>query len=458
MNLNDTKRQKTKQLELPLMDRGEALKGQRSVELSTMSHQNENSGADDLMSQVVSRENMKRALKRVQKNKGSAGVDGMSLGKLKSYLITHWREVREELLKGSYQPKPVKRVEIPKPSGGIRQLGIPSVLDRLIQQAILQVLQPLFDPLFSDQSYGFRPNRSAHQAIETARNYIAIGKTWVVDVDLENFFDRVNHDMIMGRVAKRIKDKHLLKLIRKYLEAGIMANGVVMAKRDGAPQGGPLSPLLANILLDDVDKELEKRGHFFVRYADDNNVYVGSKRAAERVMTFLTERYAKLKLKVNAKKSRVRSVWRSQFLGFSFWRAAGGAVKVRVSKKSWKKMKDKIRKLTSRTIGQSLDQVAIPVKKYLGGWKEYFQLAETPGVFATYDSWIRRRLRMIRVKQWKRGRTAFRILREAGTPLVSAATTAGMMHSWWAAANTRAVHYVMSKAYFDSLGVPQLAK
>jgi RNA-directed DNA polymerase len=462
MNLDDIDRQKSSgrepmQLELRLGEQGEARGNQRSVEISTAVHDHESSGKDPLMERVVERSNLQEALKRVKRNKGSAGIDGMSVKELPAYLVKNWERVREELLAGRYRPQPVKKVEIPKPTGGVRQLGIPTVLDRFIQQAILQVLQPRFDPTFSEHSYGFRPGRSAHDAVKSAQGYIQEGRNWVVDVDLEKFFDRVNHDILMERLARRITDKRLLKLIRRYLNAGIMADGVVIERNEGTPQGGPLSPLLANVLLDEVDKELEKRGHAFVRYADDGNVYVRSKRAAEDVMAMLKKQYAKLRLKVNETKSRVRRVWQSQFLGYSFWKDQTG-VKRRVSAKALNRLKERVRELSSRTAGRNIEQTTERLKDYLIGWKEYFRLSETPGILTEVDGWIRRRLRMIRVKQWKCGTTAFRELRRKGVSRVTAAACAGSMSSWWKAAGSRAMALALPNSYFDALGLPHLGR
>ena len=359
VDLEKAMRQESRQLELPLEDRGEAPKVEGSGEAGTVAHGDERSGSEHLlMEEVVGRANLVGALKRVRQNKGSPGIDGMSVEELPEYLRRHWGEIRQRLLAGTYQPKPVRRQEIPKSGGGVRELGIPTVLDRFIQQAILQVLQPRFDPTFSRHSHGFRPGRRAHDAVGEAQQYIQEGRRWVVDVDLEKFFDRVNHDVLMGRLAKRIEDKAMLRILRRYLEAGVMANGVVMERHMGTPQGGPLSPLLANVLLDEVDKELELRGHAFVRYADDCNVYVRSRRAGQRVMQALRHLYGKLRLQVNEEKSAVARVWDRQFLGYSFWVAAGKVVKRRVSKKALTKFKERVRQITSRSGGRSLQQVA----------------------------------------------------------------------------------------------------
>lgn len=336
-------------------------------------------------------------------------------------------------------------------------MGIPTAVDRMIQQMVLNVLQPVFDRTFSEHSYGFRPGRNAQQAVKAARRYIQEGRKWVVDVDLEKFFDRVNHDILMSRLAKRIKDKRVLGLIRRYLEAGVMAHGVVVERWEGTPQGGPLSPLLANLLLDEVDKELEKRGHAFVRYADDGNVYVRSEAAALGVMATLKRLYAGLRLKINEAKSGVNRARDSQYLGYSFWMAKG-IVRHCVSRKALKVMKERVRRITSRNGGRSLEETAKELKAYLTGWKEYFQLAETPGVFAGLDSWIRRRMRMARLKQWKRGRTIYRELRVAGVSAKAAASVSAYPCGWWRMAGTSALNVAMPNSYFLKLGVPRLAE
>lgn len=348
----------------------------------------------DLMEKVVSRQNLLVALKRVRKNKGSPGIDGMTVDELSDHLREHWPALREKLLVGNYLPSAVRRQLIPKSGGGMRELGIPTVLDRFIQQALLQILQPLFDPSFSPHSYGFRPNRSAHQAVKAAREYVQQGRRIVVDVDLAKFFDRVNHDILMGRLAKRIADKTMMGLIRRYLEAGVLANGVVVERHEGTPQGGPLSPLLANVLLDETDKELERRGYAFVRYADDCNVYVRSKRAGERVMRLLRRLFGKLRLQINEEKSAVASALNRQFLGFALWNASGETIKHCVSRKALAAMKLRVRQLTRRNRGRSLRQIAQDLRGYLIGWKNYFRLAETPKIFRTLDGWIRHRLRV----------------------------------------------------------------
>ena len=365
MSLEGKWPQMSRQLELPLAGRGEAPRGKRSEEEPTATHGNERSGASDLMERVVSRPNLQAALKRVRKNKGSPGIDGMTVEELPGYLRTRWPALRDQMLAGAYQPSPVKEQLIPKSGGGMRKLGIPTVLDRFIQQAILQVLQPMFDPDFSEHSHGFRPGRRAHDAVREAQRYIQAGRKWVVDIDLKQFFDRVNHDVLMGKLAKRIGDRRILRLIRRYLEAGIMASGVVVERYEGTPQGGPLSPLLANVLLDEVDKELEKRGHAFVRYADDCNVYVQSRLAGERVMSTLRRQYAKLQLCVNESKSAIDLAWNRKILGYSFWVAPGRAVKMRASKKALGAMKERVRHITKRTGGRSMQQVAAALRSFL---------------------------------------------------------------------------------------------
>lgn len=407
------------------------------------------------MEAVVSRGNLLAALKRVRQNKGSPGVDGMTVGNLAAYLRETWVATRERLLLGHYAPMPVRRVEIPKSGGGMRELGIPTVLDRFIQQALLQVLQPLFDPTFSRNSYGFRPGRSAHQALVAARNLVQSGKRFVVDVDLEKFFDRVQHDVLMGRLEKRVKDPRILGLIRRYLETGVMLHGVVVERHEGTPQGGPLSPLLANVLLDEVDKELEKRGHGFVRYADDCNVYVASKRAGQRVLAFLRKRYGTLKLKVNESKSAVDLAVRRKILGYSMWRGPKGSVKLRVAPKALEVMKEKVRQITGRNGGRSVQKVVEELREYLPGWKNYFSLAETPGVFSSLDEWIRHRLRQLHLKQWKTGKTIFKELLARGVPEWVARGIAGNNRRWWQN-SCKNLNGALPNRYFDSLGLPRL--
>lgn len=444
-------------MELPLEDRGEAPTAERSGEAGPTTQGSVRSGLDNaLMEQVIERGNLLRALKRVQQNKGSPGVDGRTAEELTDYLHEHWPAIREQLLAGRYQPSVVKRVEIPKPGGGVRMLGIPTVLDRFIQQAVLQVLQPVIDPTFSESSFGFRPGRRAHDAVCQAQRFVQSGRRWVVDVDLEKFFDRVNHDVLMGLLGKRIADFRVLRLIRRYLQAGIMADGVVMDRHEGTPQGGPLSPLLANVLLDVVDKQLEQRGHRFVRYADDCNIYVKSKRAGRRVMSNLTTLYARLKLRINVEKSAVAPAKDRQFLGYSFWYAREGRVKRRVSPKALAKCRERLREITSRNGGSSFARVVAELRSYLTGWKAYFHLADTPGALSEVDKWLRRRLRMLIVKQCRRGTTLYRVLKRKGIPTRLATAAAAHCKRWWAMSAHGALNTAFPRAYFISLGIPLL--
>jgi group II intron reverse transcriptase/maturase len=380
----------------------------------------------------------------------------MTVGELSAHLAQHWPRIREDLLAGRFRPAPVRRHAIPKKDGGVRELGIPTVLDRLIQQCILHVLQPRLDPSFSQHSYGFRPGKRAHDAVCAAQRFIQEGRRWVVDVDLEAFFDRVNHDVLMGKLAKRIADRRLLGLIRRYLDAGIMASGVVVERQEGTPQGGPLSPLLANVLLDEVDKELEKRGHAFARYADDCNVYVRSKRAGERVMESLRRLFAKLRLRVNESKSAVARPQDRKFLGYSFWYAKGRMVKRRVARKALVAMKDRVRDITKRSGGRSMTSVIADLRSYLVGWKNYFQLADTPRIFGDLDQWIRHRLRAIHLKHWKHGRTIYRELVNRGLSSEAARTVASNRRRWWRNSGM-AINIALPAKHFDSLGLPRLA-
>jgi group II intron reverse transcriptase/maturase len=447
------------QMELALNDHGgEAAVAQRSGEAGRAVQEKERSGNHyPLMEQVVARENALVAFKRVRRNKGSPGIDGMTVEALEPYLREHWAAIREQLLAGSYRPSAVRQQPIPKSGGGVRTLGIPTVLDRFIQQLLLQVLQPIFDPTFSEHSHGFRPGRRAHDAVRKARQYIQGGRRWVVDVDLEKFFDRVNHDVLMGKLHNRIADRRVLRIIHRYLEAGMMVDGVVVERHEGTPQGGPLSPLLANVLLDDVDKALERRGHAFVRYADDCNVYVRSKRAGERVMAMLQRQYATLRLRINADKSAVARVWSRKFLGYSFWVAKGQVVKCRVAPQALEEMKQRVRQITGRSGGRSLTQVTHELGMFLRGWKEYFKLAETPSICAALDGWIHRRLRAMQLKQWKRGRTAFAALRARGLPEWLVVKGAGHGRRWWWAAGLGALQTAFPGRHFERLGVPRLA-
>jgi len=454
----DDKRQKN-QLELAFMEEGrseaptasgegtESSAGKRRTESPAI--------AEELMEEICGRENCKQALKRVKANKGSAGVDGMTVQQLPECLKQHWPAIREQLLSGTYVPQPVKRVEIAKPEGGVRKLGIPTVLDRFIQQAVMQVLQDRWDRTFSDHSYGFRPGRSAHQAVAQAQQYIAEGYRWVVDLDLEKFFDRVSHDKLVAKIAERVSDKRLLKLIRAFLRAGVMENGLVSPVDEGTPQGGPLSPLLSNIVLDEFDRELERRGLRFARYADDSNIYVRSRRAGERVMAsmsaFIT---TKLKLKVNQQKSAVARPWERKFLGFSF--TSNREPKRRIAPKAVIRFKERVRELTSRTRGISIERMAEELARYLKGWIGYFGKCQTSSVLRGLEEWTRRRLRSVIWKQWKRGTVRFAELRKRGVGKDLAAKTAGSAHGPWRLANSPALTIALPNAYFDSLGIPRL--
>jgi len=409
-----------------------------------------------LMEVVCNRENLWKALARVQANKGSPGVDGMTVHQLADYLKEQWPAIREQLLGGAYKPQPVKRVEIPKPDGGVRKLGIPTVLDRFVQQAVLQVLQEQWDPTFSEHSYGFRPGRSAHQAVAAVQQYMTEGLRWVVDLDLEKFFDRVNHDRLMAAVAHRVKDRRVLKLIRAFLNAGVMENGLVSPTDEGAPQGGPLSPLLSNLVLDELDRELVKRGHRFARYADDCNIYVRSERAGQRVMASVTQFITRrLKLKVNEAKSAVARPWGRKFLGFSF--TNGREPKRRIAPKARQRFKDRVRELTRRTRGISLPVMVNQLAEYLRGWRGYFSFCQTPSVLKDLDSWVRRRLRCVQWKQWKRGKRRFAELRRLGVGKDLAAQTAGSPHGPWRISRSPALSFALPDVFFVALGLPLLS-
>jgi RNA-directed DNA polymerase len=409
-----------------------------------------------LLQAALARQNLQRAWQRVKANKGAAGVDGLDIEQTGQLLRHHWPEIRQALLAGWYRPSPVRKVMIPKPGGGQRQLGIPTVLDRLIQQALLQVLQPIIDPSFSEHSYGFRPGRSAHQAVRTAQAYVQSGKRVVVDVDLAQFFDRVNHDILIGRLQGRIDDAGVIRLIRAYLNAGIMDGGVVTRRHMGTPQGGPLSPLLANILLDEVDKALEARGHSFVRYADDCRVFVGSQQAGQRVMALLRACYARLRLHINEAKSAITSAFGRKFLGYALWVAKGKEVKHAVAREAIADFKARVRQLTRRSGGRSMAEVVQRLRAYVLGWKAYFKLAQTPGVWHQLDEWLRHRLRAIQLRQWKRGRAMRRELKALGASDSVARQVAGNCHRWWRNSNG-VIKTVLTVAYFDRLGVPRLS-
>lgn len=408
-----------------------------------------------LMEQVLERSRMQAALKKVKSNKGAPGIDGMTVEELPAYLKENWQSIREQLLSGTYKPQPVRRVEIPKPGGGVRMLGIPTVLDRLIQQALQETLTPIFDPEFSEASYGFRPGRSAHQAVRKAQEYLREGRTHVVDMDLEKFFDHVNHDLLMRRVGRKVKDRRVMVLIRAYLDVGIMVNGICVRTEEGTPQGGPLSPLLANILLDDMDKELKSRGHRFVRYADDCNVYVRSRRAGTRVMESVKGYLEKrLKLKVNREKSAVDRPWKRKFLGFSFTRDK----RIRIAPKTLERFKEKVRDLTSRTWSIDMRSRVERLNQYLRGWLGYFQLAEIKKLVQQLDEWLRRRLRMGLLKQWKRSKTKRRKLTGLGIPGKWASLISGSRKGYWRLANSPQMKKALGLAYWQGQGLLSLAE
>ena len=441
--------------------RAQAMSGEaviRSVSDEALRPRGEtDSTGQGLLYRALARGNLQRAWKRVKANKGAAGVDGLSIEQTAERLLTEWAGIRAQLLSGLYRPSPVRRVMIAKPDGSQRELGIPTVTDRLIQQALLQVLQPLLDPGFSEHSYGFRPGRRAHDAVLAAQAYVQSGRRIVVDVDLEKFFDRVNHDILIERLRKRVPDQGVLRLIRAYLNSGILDGGLVMQRHEGTPQGGPLSPLLANVLLDEVDKELERRGHCFVRYADDCNVYVHSRRAGERVMALLRRLYARLRLRINEAKSRVSSVFAGRkFLGYSFWVAPKGVIKRTVAKKALETFKQRVRQLSRRSCGRSLQQVVERLSSYLEGWKGYYRLAQASRVWQMLDEWLRHRLRAIQLKQWKQGKTMFRELRALGASRTVAQRVAANSRRWWCNSG-KLLNRVLNLAWFDRLGLARLS-
>ena len=441
MNLRSDMQQNIQiELNFSVTPAGEAREAGReeTESLSTMHAPERPAGITRLMEEICDRENMKEALRRVKANKGSAGIDGMTVGGIADYLKQHWATVRERLLNGTYEPNPVRRVEIPKPDGGVRKLGIPTVLDRLIQQAVMQVLQRQWDGTFSEHSYGFRPGRSAHQAVAQAQQYIVEGHGWCVDLDLEKFFDRVNHDKLMGRIAKRVGDKRLLQLIRAFLNAGVMENGLVSPSVEGTPQGGPLSPLLSNLVLDELDRELERRGHRFVRYADDSNIYVRSERAGQRVMESVTRFITqKLRLKVNEAKSAVARPQERKFLGFSF--TAGPEVKRVIAPKAVDRFKRRIREITGRAKGVSMKTTMEELAPYMRGWRSYFGFCETPEVLIGLTRWVRLRLRAALWRQWKTPRRRRAALLELGVREPLASNTAGSGRGPWYLAKAKAL-------------------
>lgn len=460
VQLRDGKRQETQlELDFSVEPRSEALRRtEEVVEPSVAAHTEESPvKSERFMEEVCERENCLQALHRVKSNGGSAGTDGMTVDELTGYLKDHWLAIKETMLAGTYKPKPVRRVEIPKPDGGKRKLGIPTVLDRFIQQAVLQVLQKRWDPTFSKSSYGFRPQRSAHQAVSQAAKHIKAGYRWVVDIDLEKFFDRVNHDRLMAVLAKRISDKRMLRLIRAFLKAGVMENGLVSSVDEGTPQGGPLSPLLSNIVLDELDRELERRGRRFVRYADDCNIYVRSKKAGDRVMAgiskFITEA---LRLKVNASKSAVARPWERKFLGFTFATPYYGVIKVAVAPKAVERFKERVRQLTRRRRGVSLEEMLKELSRYLKGWRGYFGFAQTRFALGVLDGWIRRRLRSFLWAQWKNGYRRVEELMKLGVGKSRAKMFAACHHGPWRLSNTPMLNKALSPEYFDSIGLPRL--
>jgi len=410
-----------------------------------------------LMEEICNHDNLRRSLNQVKANRGSPGIDGMKVSELEHYLRAQWPAIEKQLLAGTYKPKPVKRVEIPKPEGGVRKLGIPTVIDRLIQQMVMQVLQGRWDGTFSEHSYGFRPGRSAHQAVAKAQEYIAQGYRWVVDMDLEKFFDRVNHDRLMARVAERVKDKRLLKLIRAFLNAGVMEGGLSQPTEEGVPQGGPLSPLLSNLVLDELDKELERRGHCFVRYADDCNIYVRSERAGRRVMESVTRYIAKkLKLKVNSEKSAVAKPHTRKFLGFSF--TSGKQPKRRIASKALERFKKRVRWMTRPTVGTSYAYLIGKLSEYLKGWRAYFGYCETPSKLERLDSWVRRRLRCLAWRRWKHWRKRFKELRKRGVEEGVAMRTACSGLGPWRLSNSLALNTALPVSFFDSWNLTSLAR
>lgn len=412
----------------------------------------------NLLEQILSRDNMSRALAKIEhRKKKAAGIDGMTVEQLRPFLQNNWEEIRRQLYGETYRPSPVKRVELQKPDGGIRLLGIPTVPDRLIQQAILLVLTPIFDPDFSEESYGFRPGRSAHGAVRKARECIKEGYRWVVDIDLAQFFDRVNHDKLMARIARKVDDRRVLRLIRKYLDAGVLLNGVLVTNEEGVPQGGPLSPLLANIMLDDLDKELSRRGHRFVRYADDGNIYVRSKRAGERVMQNVTRfLQEKLKLQVNEVKSAVDRPWKRKFLGFSF--LTGKESRICISPKSMKRFRERIREITSRSRSVSMKDRLKKLNEYLVGWLGYYALNEAPSILKHMDSWIRSRLRMCFWKQWKRPSARTRNLRALGIQHQKAYEVGNSRKGYWRMAHCPQMHKALGNAYWQNQELISLSK
>jgi RNA-directed DNA polymerase len=456
MDLRNDKRQKTSKEEgFSSTGAGEARRaGGKETESLPAFREHENpTETDRMMEEICEWENLKEATRQVKANKGSAGIDGKTVDELPDY-----RElgvIREQLLNGTYKPQPVKRVEIPKPDGGVRKLGIPTVLDRFVQQAVMQVLQRQWDRTFSDSSYGFRPGRSTHQAVAQAQRYIGAGYGWVVDLDLEKFFDRVHHDKLMGQIAKRVQDKRLLKLIRAFLNVGVMENGLVSPSVEGTPQGGPLSPLLSNIVLDELDRELERRGHRFVRYADDCNIYVRSEKAGQRVMESVKRFISKrLKLKVNEQKSAVARPQQRKFLGFSF--SVGPVTRRTIAPKAVERFRERIREITRLARSRSLDQTMVVLAPYMRGWRGYYGFCETPALLIQLTGWVRLRLRDALWRQWKTPRRRRAMLIQLGVRGRLARKTAGSGLGPWHLAHSKALSIALSKAYFRARGFPSL--
>ena len=459
--VNGSRRNIQLTLAFPEEERGETSRasGEGTEPLTARTNPRDRVRLTSLMEEILDLKNLNRAYSRILSNRGARtpGVDGMTVKQLKGYVQKHWPKIEAQLRAGTYRPQPVKRVEIPKPGGGVRKLGIPSALDRLIQQAILQILQPHFDPTFSEHSYGFRPGRSAHQAVAKAQEYQQEGCRWSVDLDLEKFFDRVHHDRLVARLAERIGDTAVLKLIRAFLTSGVLEGGLVCPTTEGAPQGGPLSPMLSNVVLDELDRELEQRGHRFVRYADDVNIYVRSRRAGERVLASVTRFVERrLRLRVNGQKSAVDRPWRRKFLGFSF--TAHRQPKRRLAPESVQRFKCRIRELTRRTRGGDLTEIVGRLSSYLRGWQGYFGFAQTPSVLRDLESWLHRRLRSLLWKRWKRGRVRYAELRARGVSRDLAAQTAGSSHSVWRVSRSPALNIALPGKFWRSLGVPSLVK
>ena len=436
---------------LPALDRGSNPRpGVVEAYESSMARNGDRTATENLMEQVVTRANLFRACRKVKANKGSAGVDRQTVHELSDWLETGWHELREELLGGGYEPMAVRGVQIPKPGGGIRQLGIPTVKDRLVQQAVLQVLEPLLDPLFSESSYGFRPGRSAHDALKAGSAFVEEGREIAVDLDLEKFFDRVNHDILMSRLARHVEDTRLLGLVRRFLQSGMMQTGVCVRREEGTPQGGPLSPLLANLLLDDLDKELERRGHCFCRYADDCNIYVCSQKAGERVMESVTRFLeTRLKLKVNRAKSAVALVWERKFLGYRL--LSGG--KLGIASQSVARVKEKVRQITRRNRGRALGAIVTELNALIRGWVAYFRLAKAARTMRNLDRWLRRKFRCLKLKQCKRAVGIARFLQERGVERNAAWKLGGSGKGWWRIALSPQAHRAMGKKWFEEIGL-----